>query len=685
MKEAQMRKANPKNAVILVAGLGLLIIVAGVTTLRSGLGHAGGTPSDPTTISGVVVNSVGEKPEAGVWVIAETKSLPTPYRKIVVTTDDGRFVVPDLPKGDYQVWVRGYGLKDSDLVNGTLGGTLTLRVSNAASSQEAAKVYPANYWLSLFEPPSSGELREVASSRKKVGMGEIILGNVTSTDQNEWVAAFKLGCVLCHQMGSQPTRINTHPSDWENAWARASSMVATADALGREMLAKHLADWNSRIAAGAVPPAPPRPAGIERNVVVTAWQWGLSNSYLHDEVATDKRNPTLYPYGKVYAVDFAQDFLWALDPKSNRVTSYKVPTTNAQTFTGDWSQMNNPAHPHNPMMDDKGRVWMTTQVRPADQQPKWASKVIAVTNEDERVAGEKLMEGFRSYSQLEYFDSNTGKMVSVDTAYATHHLQFDQEGRLWTSFPGASAGLGMFDTTKFDPSNPVASTEQAQRFYLQLDARTGEPVPGSSGYGIAVNPVDGSVWRAHPQASAPGDKLSKFDPKTSVFTDYPLPLPGRGPRGVDTSTDGMIWFATGSGHVGRFNPKTEKFTYWELPGPKIKGTGAGTGSAEMPYYIWVDQFNTFGLGKNIVIVTGTDSDSLLVFNPSSEKFVVIRVPYPLGFYHRGLDGRIDDARTGWKGRGLWADYGSDAISIFTEATAMGAIVHVQLRPDPLAH
>ena len=105
----------------------------------------------------------------------------------------------------------------------------------------------------------------------------------------------------------------------------------------------------------------------------------------------------------------------------------------------------------------------------------------------------------------------------------------------------------------------------------------------------------------------------------------------------------------------------------------------------MPYYIWVDQFDTLGLGRNMVIATGTNSDSLLVFNPASEKFTVIRVPYPLGFYHRGLDGRIDDAKAGWKGRGLWVDYGSDAISIFTETTAMGSIVHVQLRPDPLAH
>jgi streptogramin lyase len=200
------------------------------------------------------------------------------------------------------------------------------------------------------------------------------------------------------------------------------------------------------------------------------------------------------------------------------------------------------------------------------------------------------------------------------------------------------------------------------------------------------------VWRAYPTAGGEGgdlfggagNKLNKFDPKTVTFTDYVLPPPGRGPRGVDATTDGMIWFATGSGHLGRFNPQTEKFTYWELPGPKIKGTGPETGSAEMPYYIWVDQFNTLGLGKDMVISTGTESDALLVFNPSTEKFTVIRVPYPLSFYHRGLDGRIDDANGGWKGRGLWADYGSDAVSIYTEKTHMGNIVHVQLRPNPLA-
>src|SRR5215813_3385429 len=104
-------------------------------------------------IGGVVVNNAAGKAEAGVWVIAETKSLPVPFRKIVVTDDQGRFLVPDLPKGDYELWVRGYGLKDSARVKGAPGGQVTLKVDNASSPQEAAKIYPAAYWNSLIHPP----------------------------------------------------------------------------------------------------------------------------------------------------------------------------------------------------------------------------------------------------------------------------------------------------------------------------------------------------------------------------------------------------------------------------------------------------------------------------------------------------------------------------------------------------
>ena len=81
-----------------------------------------------------------------------------------------------------------------------------------------------------------------------------------------------------------------------------------------------------------------------------------------------------------------------------------------------------------------------------------------------------------------------------------------------------------------------------------------------------------------------------------------------------------------------------------------------TGSAEASYYTWVDQFDTFGLGKDVPIATGNLNDSLLALVDG--KLVTLRVPYPMGFYAKGLDGRIDDPNAGWKGSGLWSTTGT---------------------------
>jgi len=111
----------------------------------------------------------------------------------------------------------------------------------------------------------------------------------------------------------------------------------------------------------------------------------------------------------------------------------------------------------------------------------------------------------------------------------------------------------------------------------------------------------------------------------------------------------------------------------------------GTVGADFHYYSWVDQYDTLGMGKNVPIATGSTSDSLLALDPESEEWLVLRVPYPMAFYSRGLDGRIDDPNAGWKGRGLWANYGSNYIW-HTEGGkgTKSKIVHFQLRPDPLA-
>ena len=156
-------------------------------------------------------------PEAGVWVIAETKDLPTPYVKIVVTDDQGRYLLPDLPKANYSVFVRGYGLVDSPRVSATPGKALNLTAVIAPNEHAAAQYYPAGHWLSMLRIPEAGEFPGTGPQ------GNGINPNVKS--QAEWVRMIKSGgCTACHQLGTKGTReipkeLGTFPS-LSHAWER---------------------------------------------------------------------------------------------------------------------------------------------------------------------------------------------------------------------------------------------------------------------------------------------------------------------------------------------------------------------------------------------------------------------------------------------------------------------------------
>src|SRR3979411_2898696 len=166
---------------------------------------------DNDDIGGVVTGPSG--PEAGVWVIAETTDLPTRYAKMVVTDDQGRYVVPDLPKAKYKVWGRGYGLSDSPKGDGEPGKQLNLRAVAAPNEAEAAKYYPAIYWYSMLKIPDASQF-----GKKD---GDI----PDKVKQSDWLNLMKNnGCVGCHQMGQLSTR--TIPKAFgdfktgEDAWIR---------------------------------------------------------------------------------------------------------------------------------------------------------------------------------------------------------------------------------------------------------------------------------------------------------------------------------------------------------------------------------------------------------------------------------------------------------------------------------
>src|SRR5438093_8192105 len=148
-------------------------------------------------ISGVVTGPKG--PEAGVWVIAETTDLPTKFAKIVVTDDRGRYLMPDLPKANYSVWVRGYGLVDSPKLKTAPGKMLNLKSVLAPNAAAAAEYYPAIYWYSMLTIPDK-------SSFPGTGPG----GNgmpVAYKTQEQWLNAVQLnGCGNCHQLGDKATR-----------------------------------------------------------------------------------------------------------------------------------------------------------------------------------------------------------------------------------------------------------------------------------------------------------------------------------------------------------------------------------------------------------------------------------------------------------------------------------------------
>src|SRR5881227_66388 len=238
-------------------------------------------------LGGVVTSANG--PEAGVWVIAETTELPTKYAKIVVTDDRGRYVMPELPKASYSVWVRGYGLVDSPKVRTVPGKTLNLNAATAPSAAAAAEYYPAIYWYSMLKVPEKSEFPGTGPQGNGVP--------VTLKSQAQWLDVVKTnGCYTCHQLGNKATR--TIPKELgrfdssAEAWARRivsgqamTQMVNNVSRIGPQRAYKLFADWTDRIAAGELPTSKPtRPQGAERNVVVTLWDWAGPKDYLHDEI-----------------------------------------------------------------------------------------------------------------------------------------------------------------------------------------------------------------------------------------------------------------------------------------------------------------------------------------------------------------------------------------------------------------
>ena len=680
---------------------------------------------DSDDIGGVVSSSSG--PEAGVWVIAETTELPTKYAKIVVTDDQGRYVIPDLPNANYQVWVRGYGLVDSPKLRAKPGQQLNLTAVAAPSERTAAQYYPAIYWYAMMKMPPEKDFAGSTDIPKNITreLWRQRMGNVD--------------CIGCHQLGQESTR--TIPAQFgefktgEEAWMRRVSSGQTGEWMTNRLAGqlagvpfKYFGDWTDRVARGELPrDKPPRPQGVERNVVITSWEWGTEKQFTHDLISSDRRYPTVNAYGPLYgSAEYSSDEIPILNPKTHKVTFFKMsvadPTgpesfgppfhasavakpTMPSAYWGDekiWSQR---ANNHNGMFDKEGRVWFAAAVR-GTQNPAFCKK-----GSDHPSA--KAFPLDLSGRQASMLDPKTMKYSLIDTCFGTHHPQFGYDGNDTLWFSGTGPVAGWVNTKIWDETGDAAKAQGWAPWVLdtngngKLDEYT-EPdkpmeaskdmrIAGSGPYAVMPHPTDGSVWYTfNVFAGTPG--FIRFDPKTKLSEFYAIPKEGIGVRGGDIDKDGVVWGSGSNGTLisfdrrkckGPLNGPTatgnhcpEGFAHYKYPGPAFEGFENGT--AEASYYTWVDQHNTLGLGENVPISTANLNDGFVALKDG--QMIMLRIPYPLSFFAKGLDGRIDDPNMGWKGRGLWSTNG-DRTPWLKEGGkgSRPRAVHIQVRPDPLAH
>ncbi len=674
-------------------------------------------------LGGVVTSADG--PEAGVWVIAETNDLPTRYAKIVVTDERGRYVIPELPKAKYSVWVRGYGLIDSAKVQTMPGRILDLKGVVAPTRGAAAEYYPAAYWYSMLKIPEPGEFAAGGGKISKV------------RSQPEWLNIVKTnGCVTCHQMGNQATRAMpqafAHLNPSTEAWSRrilsGQAMTQMANAISRtdsQHALKLFADWSDRIAAGELPAAAPaRPQGAERNVVLTVWDWSRPTAYLHDEISTDKRKPTVNANGRIFgAPEESTDFIPVLDPIRHTATEIRHPVRDPNTpssarlplspsaYWGANPIWDSQTSMHNPMFDEHARVWFTARVRPPDNP--------AYCREGSSHPAAKVFPINRSNRQLSMYDPKSGKFTLISTCFSTHHLVFAEDANqtLWTSGDAGNQVVGWLDRQLFESTGDEVRSQGWTPLILDTNGNgrrdawvePDQPLDPAKDkriaagfYGVAVSPLDGSIWGS--ALGFPGTLVRIAPGSNPVETalaeafEYPIGMNGYGVRGMDIDRSGVVWSSLASGHLAGFDRRKckgplngpnatgkhcpEGWTLYPLPGPQFQNVKA-SGSVESSYYTWVDQFDTFGLGKNVPIATGNLNDGLLALVDG--QFVTLRVPYPMGFYAKWMDGRIDDENGGWKGKGLWATTSTRAP--FHMEGGKGTrpkVVKFQLRPDPLA-
>src|SRR5262245_35212258 len=521
-------------------------------------------------VAGSVVDAKTGEPVAGAMV---TLQRGAPAHAITVYTDGaGRFTAPAVEPGPgFSLRARRIGFEDATRADALADGVRAdLRLERESDPAELAAQLPANRWYQLVL-----ERIEDPAAREEL----------------------KRQCTYCHQQGSAATRRVREPEEWRKLLSLMGRMGGILSRDLREQLPALLnAAYDPSTAVPALvarmaEPGFAEPPGPEaRRAVIEEWELGGAASMQHDVV--------LHPDGRLYSVDMSQDRLYRLDPgapdgdrRSVDIPRGDLPLRGVFASAGPPLRATSNAHvgPDSIQVAPDGSLCIT----------------LALGN------------------RLARFDpgSERFEIHELEHGFYPHTLRFDARGRIWYTI-AASNHLGMFDPATGEAREqrlPARTFGQALTLrllpallwigrHVDLRSRAAEadgirmPVP----YGIDVAP-DGGVWFSQLNEH----RVGRLDPET--FAIEMIDTPFAAPRRLRFDSTGRLWIPSFSdGLLARFDPATREFRTWQIP--------VAPAGSETPYALHVDR------RTDVVWICGTNSDSLIRFEPESERFTVYPLP-----------------------------------------------------------
>jgi hypothetical protein len=450
----------------------------------------------------------------------------------------------------------------------------------------------------------------------------------------------------------------------------------------------------------------------------------LPTSRRSDAAATDERNPTYNANGLVYGPYQSSDILAVLDPRTNTTSEIKLPSngpvldanTPASPYWGSEKIWQRQADPRSVAMDAKGHVWVTARIRAPKDQPAYCK------DPANKFAKYFPMEG-PSARQIELLDPKTKKFTMIDSCFAADHNMFDEHDNLVF---GQDDAVGWLDTVAFDKTHDAGASQGWCPGVVDTNGdgkisagwtEPNQPVDPKKDhriefgcYAIGISPTDGSIWCSgigHEDQTLVRLERGANPPmscKAEVYIPPPSKASVKYSGGVAIDSNGVVYqnwrgvheilsfdrrkckVLNGPTATGQQCP--EGWSVYTKPGPSFKGAPPSREtSTDMLYLTNIDHHDALGLGKDVLLGGDVNADSFFVLRPQNGQMqtLTLRVPYPLGFHARHIDGRIDDPNAGWKGRGMWTSY-----SMYTPWHQEGGkgsrpkVVKLQMRPNPLA-